>query len=184
MEEVPDWLNELRSIEDEPIEEETSEIEELPPMRTEVEPATLSEEVNKLDWLEELGPPKVVPSKGGWVSEAGAPEQPIKAEASAVAEAPKPARKAAGLKVEQDAPNRLELARQALNFGKLGEAADHYGYLLRRRLLIKDVIADLDAAVHRYPGDATLWQILGDAYMRNNQLRPALDAYTRAKDLL
>lgn len=94
------------------------------------------------------------------------------------------ARRTSGLKAAEEAPQRLEQARQALNFNKLADAADHYGYLLRRRLMVDEVIADLSAAVRRNPSDATLWQTLGDAYMRNNQLREALDSYTKAEDLL
>ena len=93
-------------------------------------------------------------------------------------------RQTARLAAVESAESWLEQARQALNFGKLDDAADQYGRLLRRRLLLSEVIADLAAAVRRNPGDATLWQTLGDAYMRNNQLREALDCYTKAEGLL
>lgn len=177
MEEAPDWLSDLGARAEETTEDEVEET-----IRAETEPAKTAEELSKLDWLEELGPPKIMPEKGEWVSETQPPgDQPI---SEAVAVPAVKLKRAAALKAEKEAPNRLELARQSLNSGKLGEAADHFGYLLRRRWLIKDIIADLDAAVHRHPGDATLWQTLGDAYMRNNQLRQALDCYNRAKDLL
>jgi tetratricopeptide (TPR) repeat protein len=84
----------------------------------------------------------------------------------------------------EDAEQRLEQARQALHYNKPEDAATHYGYLLQRRALLDEVVADLSAAVRRSPSDATLWQTLGDAYMRNNQLREALDSYRRAEDLL
>lgn len=162
---------------------------------TVTEKPSTAEELSKLEWLEELGPPKGPPVKAEWVPEveAVASEGEVEQEAEAPVQAPVQAplqapamspRRTAALQAEQEAPGRLEQARQSLNYGKLDDAADHYGYLLRRRLLIQDVIADLDAAVHRHPQDATLWQTLGDAYMRNNQLREALDCYTRAEDLL
>ncbi|HLD93839.1 MAG TPA: tetratricopeptide repeat protein [Anaerolineales bacterium] len=176
MGEAPDWLSDLPPVDEAPTEEEVEEA-----VKVEAEPPETAEEISKLDWLEELGPPKTISEKGEWISENQPPGQ--QAITEAVAEPPVKPKKAA-LKARQEAPSRLEIARQSLNNGKLGEAADHYGYLLRRRWLIKDVIADLDAAVHRHPGDATLWQTLGDAYMRNNQLRQALDCYNRAKDLL
>ena len=182
LEEAPDWLNELRPTTDEA--EQASDVVEEPEATETAMPET-GEEPAKLDWLEELGPPKLSPTESEWIPEtqvAGKVDKELRGEPETMpAVSP---RRTATLKAEQDAPSRLEQARQALNFGKLDDAADHYGYLLRRRLLIKDVIADLDAAVHRHPADATLWQTLGDAYMRNNQLREALDCYTRAGDLL
>lgn len=182
LEEAPDWLSELRPVAQEAESAEGVVEEEI---RAEADKPKTAEELSKQDWLEELGPPKLRPAESEWVPETRAAgtggEEPLGPPVSVPVVSP---RRTATLKAEQEAPGRLEQARQALNFGKLDDAADQYGYLLRRRLLIKDVIADLDAAVHRHPADATLWQTLGDAYMRNNQLREALDCYTRAEDLL
>jgi tetratricopeptide (TPR) repeat protein len=184
LEAAPDWLKELRPSTDEiKHAQEAAETESAP---AETEGPIPSEDSGKLDWLEELGQPKsapVEPVKGEWLPEMPAVKEPDATSQTAPVPLVSP-RKTAALLAEQEAPGRLEQARQALNYGKLNEAADQYGYLLHRRLMIKDVIADLDAAVHRHPGDATLWQTLGDAYMRNNQLREALDCYTRAEDLL
>jgi cytochrome c-type biogenesis protein CcmH/NrfG len=38
--------------------------------------------------------------------------------------------------------------------------------------------------LYRYPVEVSLWQLLGDAYMRANRLQDALDAYTKAEELL
>ncbi|MEX2143220.1 MAG: tetratricopeptide repeat protein [Anaerolineales bacterium] len=191
LEDAPDWLDELRP-ESEPTgsEKATDEATPEPP-----EEWQSSADLSKLDWLDDLGKPGGQPAESAWVPEAelrgspGAPEPMAEAaEAAAVAEATEAPfaspRRTARLQAEENADSWLEQARQALNFGKLDDAADHYGKLLRRRLLLDEVIADLDAAVHRSPADATLWQTLGDAYMRNNQLREALDCYTKAEDLL
>jgi len=180
----PYWLSELRPSTDEISKAQKAREE---PVASEVEETEMSENFGKLDWLEEMGPPKVPPAepvKGEWLPEMKPAIETEKGQPAPVSVPVVSPRRTAALLAEQEAPGRLEQARQALNYGKLNEAADHYGYLLHRRLLIKDVIADLDAAVHRHPGDATLWQTLGDAYMRNNQLREALDCYTRAEDLL
>lgn len=80
--------------------------------------------------------------------------------------------------------DRIGQARQALSYGNINDAAEAYGYLLRRRIRLDEVIADLSAALRRFPRQVTLWQTLGDAYMRNNQLREALDCYTKAESLL
>jgi len=39
-------------------------------------------------------------------------------------------------------------------------------------------------AMYRFPVDVDIWQLLGDAYMRSNRLQDALDAYTKAEELL
>jgi cytochrome c-type biogenesis protein CcmH/NrfG len=182
LDDAPDWLEALRAEQSSEVNEDVK-LEEL--FSSEAEERSAAPETKSLDWLEELGPPKAVPSKGEWLPESLPAE--IVEEGQAIKSSVKPTvspRRTAVIRAEQEAPGRLEQARQALNYGKLDEAADHYGFLLRRRLLVKDVIADLDAAVHRHPADATLWQTLGDAYMRNNQLREALDCYTHAEDLL
>ena len=43
---------------------------------------------------------------------------------------------------------------------------------------------DLRDALYRYPVEVPIWQALGDAYMRANRLQDALDAYTKAEELL
>jgi len=185
LEEAPDWLSELRP--DAAAEDEAAD-------ETEEEQWQSEDDLSKLDWLEKLSPASdeqtltAKPVENVWVPEAelagGAPAQSA---AAAPVEPPAPAmspRKSARLMTAQLAPGKLEEARQALNYGKLGDAADHYGYLLRRRVMLDEIIADLTAALHRYPQEVTLWQTLGDAYMRNNQLREALDCYTKAEDLL
>jgi tetratricopeptide (TPR) repeat protein len=197
LEEAPDWLSELRPDAAAP-EDEAEENEE--------EEWQGGDDLSKLDWLEELGPAKTqgMPLKTGeplktsepakanvsaWIPEAelaGATpveSSPVAAPAVAAAARMSP-RKTAQLMTAQLAPGKLEMARQALNYGKLKDAADHYGYLLRRRVMLDEIIADLNAAMRRFPQDVTLWQTLGDAYMRNNQLREALDCYTKAEDLL
>ncbi|MCW5875774.1 MAG: tetratricopeptide repeat protein [Anaerolineales bacterium] len=78
----------------------------------------------------------------------------------------------------------LQAARQAMNAGDREGAVRHYDRLLRRRKLLPEVIADLQAATSLQPEQVALWQALGDAYMRSNQLRQALECYTRAEDLL
>jgi tetratricopeptide (TPR) repeat protein len=85
---------------------------------------------------------------------------------------------------EDELEDRISQARQALSYGNITDAAEAYGYLLRRRIRLDEVIADLSAALRRFPRQVALWQTLGDAYMRNNQLREALDCYTKAEALL
>ena len=68
--------------------------------------------------------------------------------------------------------------------GDLPLALKHYGRLIRRKYYLAEVIADLEAALVQYPVDIDLLQTLGDAYMRADRLREALEAYNKAEALL
>ena len=63
-------------------------------------------------------------------------------------------------------------------------AVDLYQKLIRKGKSLDDIIRDLRDALYRYPVEVPLWQSLGDAYMRANRLQEALDAYTKAEELL
>jgi len=75
-------------------------------------------------------------------------------------------------------------ARNALIQGDSETALDQYLNLIKARRLLPDVIHDLHEALYRFPVEVTIWQTLGDAYMRSGQLQDALDAYTKAEELL
>ena len=77
----------------------------------------------------------------------------------------------------------LEL-QAALNRGDLDLAMDGYSSFIQNEEHLEEVIHDLRDALYRYPVDISIWQTLGDAYARNNQLQEALDAYTKAEELL
>ncbi|MDD5468386.1 MAG: tetratricopeptide repeat protein [Anaerolineales bacterium] len=79
---------------------------------------------------------------------------------------------------------QLALAHQNLQAGKPGEAYPIYDGLIRSRARLGDVIAELTQVLYQYPMDVQLWQSLGDAYMRSQQLNEALEAYTKAEELL
>jgi len=63
-------------------------------------------------------------------------------------------------------------------------ALEYYNRLISRGEALEDTIHDLRDALYRYPVDVSIWQTLGDAYARSNQLQEALDAYTKAEELL
>ena len=50
--------------------------------------------------------------------------------------------------------------------------------------MLEDITFDLKEALYRFPVEVSIWQTLGDAYMRSNRLQDALDAYTKAEELL
>ncbi len=75
-------------------------------------------------------------------------------------------------------------AQTELQRGNLNTAMDIYTQLIKKGRLLDEVIFDLREALYRYPVDVIVWQTLGDAYMRANRLQDALDAYTKAEELL
>jgi len=78
----------------------------------------------------------------------------------------------------------LGQARDDLSSGNIQGALNTYGKLIRKTRLLDEVIYDLRDALYRFPIDVDIWQALGDAYMRANRLQDALDAYTKAEELL
>lgn len=78
----------------------------------------------------------------------------------------------------------LGLARTELTRSNIPGALDTYSKLIKRGRFLDEVIFDLREALYRYPVEVSIWQLLGDAYMRANRLQDALDAYTKAEELL
>jgi hypothetical protein len=78
----------------------------------------------------------------------------------------------------------LSSAQDVLDQNSLEDAMKKYSKLVKKGRLLDEVIHDLREAIYRYPVDVIIWQTLGDAYMRTNRLQDALDAYTKAEELL
>ena len=78
----------------------------------------------------------------------------------------------------------MESASEAANKGNLEEAVDGFSQLVKKGKLVEEVIQEVSEALRRHPVNVQLWQVLGDAYMRVDNLQEALDAYTKAEELL
>jgi tetratricopeptide (TPR) repeat protein len=78
----------------------------------------------------------------------------------------------------------LTQAQNELTRGNIPGAMESYGKLIKKGKLLDEIIFDLREAIYRYPVEVTILQTLGDAYMRANRLQDALDAYTKAEELL
>ena len=78
----------------------------------------------------------------------------------------------------------LSSAQNVLDQNSLNDSMQKYSKLIKKGRLLDEVIHDLREAIYRYPVDVVVWQTLGDAYMRANRLQDALDAYTKAEELL
>ncbi len=75
-------------------------------------------------------------------------------------------------------------ARSELSRSNIPGALETYAKLIKKGRYLDEVIFDLREALYRYPVEVSIWQALGDAYMRGNRLQDALDAYTKAEELL
>ena len=77
----------------------------------------------------------------------------------------------------------LQDARQALSAGDAGRAISNYRKLIDRKHDLDTVIKDLEHASERYPNLPTMWQALGDAYMKADRLPEAIDAYQKGMEV-
>jgi competence ComEA-like helix-hairpin-helix protein len=88
------------------------------------------------------------------------------------------------LTLAEDNEAVLAQARQNMDAGQSADAASQYAQMIKKNYRLDTIIHELQDALYRYPVDIGVWQTLGDAYMRNDNLQEALDAYTKAEELL
>jgi hypothetical protein len=110
--------------------------------------------------------------------------KPASKPAAAQPPAPESAGSLAHVPAEDKDAELLGLAQDALGGNRLSEAMQGYAKLIKKGRLLEETIHDLREAIYRFPVDVIVWQTLGDAYMRASRLQDALDAYTKAEELL
>ena len=59
-----------------------------------------------------------------------------------------------------------------------------YGEMIKKGQRLNEVIEDLNKAVEQFPGEVSILQTLGDAYLQANKLQDAIDTYTKVENLL
>ena len=84
----------------------------------------------------------------------------------------------------EDVPSEIQDARKAFNSGDMDHAMSQYDKLIKSRQSLPIVISDLQEAADSNPEKAPIWHQLGDAYLRNNQISEAMDAYSKAEELI
>jgi hypothetical protein len=198
-EELPSWLSSLEEEETAPsipdsddlpawMRDETGEVVAEP---TKIEPMRSSDWTPADQVKEEMAEmPQTTPEPVSEFKPEAAPE--TKPKKAAPKEKAKPAkaepqkepvtRRAA--KTSMSIDPTLDSARTELSRSNIPAALDTYGKLIRKGRFLEEVIFDLREALYRYPVEVSIWQALGDAYMRSNQLQDALDSYTKAEELL
>ena len=85
--------------------------------------------------------------------------------------------------VDENLPEELIEARNDFQQGRLEDAQYKYSQLIKSQTFISTTIQDLQEIVKKYPEDAKSWQNLGDAYLRNHQIKEAMEAYSQAEKL-
>ncbi len=208
---IPGWLDEAAAVaQDVPAEPSTEEAQsaELPPVGSAPpaaervpEPTPTQTPVAPPQPAQTISPAETPSSVGEAGTEAGpAPQeaQPLEPEtpASEPAQPPPPVEEQPSPKVKQppasqraskappaDAQVLLKSARQALAAGDAGRALSDYKKMIERKQDLETVISDLKRALERYPNLPTMWQSLGDAYMKDDQLNEAIKAYQRGMEV-
>lgn len=158
----PEWLGELVRDEEslaelESIEEEISPGEALTP--TPVEYIEVAEAEVPSAALPETEPEPVEAAEPPITK----PLEPLRAE-----------------DLPKDPDARLAMARAALNAGDWSEALIIYETLVTSSDLLDSVIDDIKVGIRRHADDATGYQVLGDACMKDGRLHEALQAYRTA----
>lgn len=74
----------------------------------------------------------------------------------------------------------LDLARGHTQLGDLNATHNTYEELVRRNVLMDDVISDLEKAIEDNPDHVNLIRLLGDAHMKSGNLQKALKLYRQA----
>ena len=148
----------------------------------EAEPVTeTSEEVEAAELFEAEPPEITEPPDSVAVDEI---EQPSESEITDIetAEEAEPVAEVSQTPQTKKKEDLLERSRQALASGDIPSATEMYSDLVKRKDSLDSVIEDLRIAVDRTPDNADLWQVLGDAYMRDDQTDEAIDAYRKGME--
>ena len=208
-ESLPGWL---RGVEEETRLPETGALRGLPGwLRDETgevmaEPTKI-EPTRATDWqpVEAQQPPEPLPEPEPVLQEPTTPEpqaEPVFVQL--VEEEPKPKPAPRKSKTEESKPEPykelvttqgagmldstidpvLGSARNELSRSNIPGALQAYEKLIKKGRFLDEVIFDLRGALDRFPVEVSILQALGDAYMRANRLQDALDAYTKAEELL
>ncbi|MCB0194976.1 MAG: hypothetical protein KDJ65_23705 [Anaerolineae bacterium] len=158
---------------------EADEAEPLPVAQTQASPPTRIAS-RMPDWLKKLRE-----------SQPKSPvKQPVVAEASAVVSSSMQTAGAIGAPAKfdssvlqnlpHDTGKRLELARDARERGEIDEAIPIYSNLVSSGAHLTSVIEDLQQSLKTYPTNYMLYQVIGDAMLKDGRIQNALESYRQA----
>ncbi len=78
----------------------------------------------------------------------------------------------------------LVTARTRINEREINEAVELYSSLIKKKKFLDETIEDLQKASLDHPLEISIQKTLGDAFMKKDMLDQALEAYSKAEDLL
>ncbi|MFN8458610.1 MAG: hypothetical protein U0401_28815, partial [Anaerolineae bacterium] len=79
-----------------------------------------------------------------------------------------------------DADEQLKLARTARDKGEWDKAIPIYDSLVSKGVYLGKIIEDMQQAIKTHSANYLLYQLMGDAMMRDGRLQSALNAYREA----
>jgi tetratricopeptide (TPR) repeat protein len=170
---IPDWLAEL--AEEETLEEPAAESEAGVTHKDEA-PTELSDAPDTIVSPTAEAPPEITAEPEPVARPQEDPISEPKSEEKTV----EPFFKDLG----EDVAPEIQDARKAFNSGDMDHSMSQYDKLIKSRQSLPIVISDLHEAVDKYPDKAPIWHQLGDAYLRDNQISEAMDAYSKAEELI
>jgi tetratricopeptide (TPR) repeat protein len=191
--EIPTWLQDLKTSAPPEPEPETTPSDDMGEPIDETAQADLKNWLSSLDTPET--PPSTLPSSEDTKVE-NIPEEPKapfvefiepkKEEPTIVVETIK---KETLTETRPDTydhfvPTEIIKAEKAFESNNLPEALKEYRRMIRSGSLLDETIISIQKEIEKNATEAALWQLLGDAYAKNNQLREALDAYNKAEQCL
>ncbi|MBT3338602.1 MAG: tetratricopeptide repeat protein [Anaerolineae bacterium] len=169
-EDLPDWLKADEETTPEPAEITPVQADEWKP----VEPVA-EEEKNTEETLMPAQPEATIEETSA---------KPKAEEPSPVETVKTPRKKTPRLNTTMLRDVILLSAQAAMREGNIPAALTEYEKMIKKNRLLDETIYDLREALYDHPIDVSVWQTLGDAYMRAGRLQDALDAYTKAQELL
>ncbi len=170
---IPDWLAEL--ADEETLQESAAEAEPGDSHRDET-PTEHADAPETIDTPAEEAPPEIIAEP----EVVARPQEDRTSEPKSEEKSVEPFFKDSG----EDLPAEIQDARMAFNSGDMDQAMSQYDKSIKSRQSLPIVISDLQEAVDRYPEKASIWHQLGDAYLRDNQISEAMDAYSKAEELI
>ncbi|MBK7320287.1 tetratricopeptide repeat protein [Candidatus Villigracilis affinis] len=191
-ENLPDWLQSIEDEESAIVDEDSPRLADRPASPADwkhVEAQQTPEpkkEVPPVETRKPFVPPPAEPR----VEAQPQMERPVVEERRAPEKPSAPSRKKAGLPAKQRQAEgqgtsaSLGQAKAELDRGDIPAALDHYRKLIKKGKHLDETIRDLTESIYRYPVEVGIWQTLGDAYMRANRLKEALEAYNKAEELI
>lgn len=197
-EDLPEWLQGIEAESAQSTDDQDGELDDTPPWvhreQWEADRPQVLKPTEPSDWRPvEQTPAEVmsqVEAKQTVQPEFASPEQKtsdVNVVPTEVVPAPvkrKPIGGARQTPAEQDLPAVLVIAKEELDRGDIPAALGHYGKLIKKGRLLDETIRDLSESLYRYPVEVGIWQALGDAYMRANRLKEALESYNKAEELI